>query len=355
MSEQRILVVDDETAVREAVCSMLAHAGFECHPATCGDDALTVLRSNKNISIVLSDLVMEGMDGLTLLSRLKREFTEIPVIMLTGVNDLGVALAVLREGAYDYLPKPFEREQLLASVRRALETRRLRLENVAYQAKLESLVGERTEKLRKAIVDLERAYDITLEALGAALDLKDADTQGHSKRVAAYTMVIARNMALSAERVRVIARGAYLHDVGKMAVPDDILRKPGPLTPKEQVIMREHALQGYNLLRKIPYLHEVAEIVYSHQERYDGSGYPRGLKGDQIPLGARIFAIADTLDAMTSDRPYRAACSIASARREIESEAGKQFSPEIVTVFLSVPEQLWQDLRSSIDNERSKL
>jgi putative nucleotidyltransferase with HDIG domain len=285
---------------------------------------------------------------------MKQDFPEIPVVMVTAVHDISVALAAIRNGAYDYLLKPFEREQLLAMVRRALETRRLRLENLAYQTKLESLVADRTHALRKALSDLERSYDITLEALGDALDLKDAETEGHSKRVTAFTIAIARQLDLPQERVRIIARGAFLHDVGKMAIPDAILRKPGRLSPEEQEIMRQHAALGYQLLRNIPFLQEAAEIVYSHQERYDGSGYPRGLKGDQIPLGARIFAIADTFDAMTSDRPYRAAQSISSGRREIERHAGKQFDPEIVKVFLSVQESLWQDLRHEIEAQNAK-
>lgn len=351
MADERILVVDDETAVREAVCSILGQAGYDCRPVTSARDALAVLRSDDNVSIVLSDLIMEGMDGLTLLSKLKQDFPDIPVLMVTAVHDISVALAAIRNGAYDYLLKPFEREQLLAMVRRALETRRLRLENLAYQTKLESLVSARTEMLRKALSDLERSYDVTLEALGDALDLKDAETEGHSKRVTAFTIAIARAMELPQEKVRVIARGAFLHDVGKMAIPDAILRKPGRLSDDEQDIMREHAYLGYQILRKIPFLQEAADIVYSHQERYDGSGYPRGLRADQIPLGARIFAIADTFDAMTSDRPYRAAQSISSGRREIEKNAGKQFDPEIVKVFLSVPEHLWMELRTEIENQ----
>ncbi|HUI82892.1 MAG TPA: HD domain-containing phosphohydrolase [Candidatus Binatia bacterium] len=355
MAEQQILVVDDETAIRDAMCSILSQAGFECRPTASGDDALGVLRRSKDsISIVLSDLIMEGMDGLTLLARMKQEYPDIPVVMVTAVHDISVALAAIRNGAYDYLLKPFEREQLLAMVRRALETRRLRLENIAYQTSLESQVSARTEMLRKALSDLERSYDITLEALGDALDLKDAETEGHSKRVTAFTIAIARAMDLPQDRVRVIARGAFLHDVGKMAIPDAILRKPGRLSPEEQSIMREHAFLGYQMLRKIPFLHEAAEIVYSHQERYDGSGYPRGLRADQIPLGARIFAIADTFDAMTSDRPYRAAQSISSGRREIERNAGKQFDPEIVKVFLALSEHIWQELRKEIENQSAK-
>jgi putative nucleotidyltransferase with HDIG domain len=354
MADQRILVVDDETTVRDAVCSILMQAGYECLPVTSGRDALSILRSTEDVSIVLSDLIMEGMDGLTLLSRMKQEHPEIPVVMVTAVHDISVALAAIRNGAYDYLLKPFEKEQLLVMVRRALETRRLRLENLAYQTKLESLVSARTEMLRKALADLERSYDITLEALGDALDLKDAETEGHSKRVTAFTIAIARALELPQERVRVIARGAFLHDIGKMAIPDKILRKPGRLDADEQAIMREHAYLGYQILRKIPFLQEAADIVYSHQERYDGSGYPRGLRGDQIPLGARIFAIADTFDAMTSDRPYRAAQSIASGRREIERHSGKQFDPEVVNIFLSIPERIWQELRAEIESQGTK-
>jgi putative nucleotidyltransferase with HDIG domain len=351
MADQRILVVDDETAIRDVVCSILRQAGYDCHPVASGRDALAVLRSGENISIVLSDLIMEGLDGLSLLSQMKEEHPDIPVVMVTAVYDLSVALAAIRNGAYDYLVKPFEKEQLLAMVRRALETRRLRRENLEYQTKLESLVSARTEMLRKALADLERSYDITLEALGDALDLKDAETEGHSRRVTAFTIAMARAMELPQDKVRVIARGAFLHDVGKMAIPDAILRKPERLSVEEQAIMREHASLGYQILRKIPFLQEAADIVHCHQEHYDGSGYPRGLKGEQIPLGARIFAVADTFDAMTSDRPYRAAQSISSGRREVERNAGKQFDPEVVRVFLSIPERIWIELRSEIESQ----
>jgi putative nucleotidyltransferase with HDIG domain len=269
--------------------------------------------------------------------------------MVTAVHDISVALAAIRNGAYDYLLKPFEREQLLATVRRALENRRLKLENRAYQTNLEALVTARTEQLRKAIGTLERSYDITLEALGDALDLKDAETEGHSKRVTAFTIAIARAIGLSSDQIRVIARGAFLHDIGKMAIPDAILRKPGALTPDEVVIMREHCYRGYQMLRKIPFLAEAAEIVYSHQERFDGTGYPRGLKGEGIPLGARLFSVADTLDAITSNRPYRPAQTLDAAIEEIQKWSGRQFDPEVVKVFVSMPQNIWDDLRKEID------
>src|ERR1700678_2924210 len=211
MSDQRILVVDDETAVRDTVCTILAQAGYDCLPVTSGRDALSVLRANESISIVLSDLIMEGMDGLTLLSRMKQEHPEIPVVMVTAVHDISVALAGIRNGAYDYLLKPFEKEQLLNAVGRALENRRLKVENRTYQTELESLVRARTKELQAAVGELKRSYDITLEALGDALDLKDAETEGHSRRVTAFTILIARAMGLAGDQMDIIASGAFLH------------------------------------------------------------------------------------------------------------------------------------------------
>jgi putative nucleotidyltransferase with HDIG domain len=158
-------------------------------------------------------------------------------------------------------------------------------------------------------------------------------------------------MGLGSDQIRIIARGAFLHDIGKMAIPDQILKKPGKLDPEETAIMREHCYRGYQIVRRIPFLSEAAEIVYAHQEKYDGTGYPRGLKGDEIPLGARIFSIADTLDAMTSDRPYRARLPHSVARDEIVQWSGRQFDPEMVKVFVSMPENIWADLRKDIDTQ----
>ena len=347
----RILVVDDEEAIREIVSSMLTFAGYSCLQAASGMEALAVLNSGEEFELMLSDLMMAELDGIGLLERTKERFPDMPVVMVTAVHDISVALAALRNGAYDYLLKPFERDQLLATVGRALENRRLKLENRTYQTNLETLVEARTDQLQTAMTNLERSYDITLEALGDALDLKDKETEGHSRRVTAFTIAIARAMGLAGDQIRIIARGAFLHDIGKMAIPDDILRKPGKLTSEQTAIMREHCYKGYQIVKKIPFLQDACDIIYSHQERFDGTGYPRGLKGKEIPLGARIFAVADTLDAITSDRPYRSRQSDAAARQEIEDWTGRQFDPEVVQVFLAMPENIWEDLRKQIGNQ----
>jgi len=349
MSLERILVVDDEESIREIVSSMLAAAKYQCRQAASASEALARLESGEEFDLLLTDLMMPGMDGTALLERSKERFPDMPVVMVTAVHDIKIALDAIRDGAYDYLTKPFEREQLLATVGRALENRRLKMENRQYQVDLEALVAERTRQLRETIAELKRSYDITLEVLGDALDYKDGETENHCRRVTAYTMAIARHMGLPKEQIEVIARGAFLHDVGKMAIPESILKKPGKLTSDEMAVMREHCYLGYKLVQKIPVLKEAAEIVYSHQERYDGTGYPRGLKGEEIPLGARIFAVVDTLDAITSDRDYRAAQSFEVARKEIRDWTGRQFDPDVVKAFLEIPESLWQELRRDID------
>jgi len=351
MASDHILVVDDEETIREIVCSMLNSAQFQTRQACSGVEAMALLESGEEFDLVLSDLMMAEMDGIALLERTKERFPSIPVVMVTAVHDIQVALQALRNGAYDYLLKPFEREQLLATVRRALETRRLKRENDAYRTNLEALVAARTQQWKTALTNLEKSYDVTLEALGDALDLKDAETEGHSKRVTAFTIAIARKMGLPKEEISVIARGAFLHDIGKMAIPDQILRKPGKLTPEEVAIMQEHCYLGYKIIIRIPFLSDAAEIVYSHQERFDGTGYPRRLKGEEIPLGSRIFSIADTLDAMTSDRPYRPAQTFEAARKEIERWAGRQFDPQIVRIFLDMPDNIWEDLRKDIQGQ----
>jgi putative nucleotidyltransferase with HDIG domain len=354
METARILVVDEPKHFRAEIDGMLEKAEYATVLSSGSHDAIAHIEQDPPYDLVLADLVMAGVDGTGLLERTRRLQPETPLVVVSPSQDVGAAVAAVRQGAYDYLLKPFEKDQLRATVKRAVDYRRLVQQNQMYRQDLEQMVNARTGMLHQAITDLERSYDITLEALGDALDLKDAETEGHSKRVTAFTIALARGMGIPAQQIHVIARGAFLHDIGKMAIPDAILLKPSKLQAEEQLVMREHCVRGYQMLRKIPFLQEAAEIVYSHQEHYDGSGYPRKLKGDEIPLGARIFAVADTLDAITSDRPYRKATTFAAARLEIKRCSGTQFDPKVVNVYLSLPDQLWEDLRAEISRPTKK-
>src|SRR5271163_2387492 len=351
MPQERVLVVDDEESVRGVVAALLEHSGYAATMTCSAEEAMTRLQQDPDYDLVLSDIMMPGTDGLTLLDHIGTDHPGMPVVMFSAVNDFHVVTNAFRRGAIDYLLKPFERAELESIVMRAVERGRLRKQNTIYRQNLESIVSARTGRLRSTMQDLERSYDITLEAMGDALDLRDAETEGHSRRVTAYTIALAQAMGLESDALRTIARGAFLHDIGKIATPDNILLKPGRLTAEEMAIMKQHCERGYEMVRKISFLRDAAEIVYAHQEQFDGRGYPRGLRGEEIPLGARIFAIADTLDAMTSDRPYRKGTSFAKARDEITRCSGTQFDPQIVEVFLSIPPETWSNLRAATETQ----
>lgn len=349
----RILVVDSEAQFLSSVAAILEDQGHAIQLAASGLAAMELLKQHE-FDIVLTDIGMQDENGVALLVRIRTEQPYLPVVIVTAVHDLGVAIDSMRRGACDYLLKPIKREDLLSSVLRALDCRKALEESKVYQQNLEQVVQARTEMLYQAMEELEHSYDVTLEALGEALDLKDSETEGHSKRVTAYTIALARAMGIDPAQIKVIARGAFLHDIGKMAIPDQILRKPAALTPEEQAIMREHCVRGYHMLRKISVLSETAEIVYAHQEFYDGNGYPRGLRGSEIPIGARLFAVADALDAITSDRPYRKIRCFEEARTEILRCSGSQFDPQVVDVFLKMPNELWHELRLEITRQHEQ-
>ena len=342
----RVLIVDDEVSVRKVMAAVLAQLGLPCETAASGDEALHVLETHR-IDAVISDLQMPGMSGMELLAKVKQIYPGTVFLMVTGVDDTRVGVQAMRQGADDYLVKPLQVDAniVLASLTRALHVKRLEQEVENYRHHLEEIVAEQTQQLREALHQIERSYDHTLEVLGAAIDLRDSPTAGHSRRVFLYSIEIAKAMGGLESQMRNIAMGAWLHDIGKLAIPDAILLKPGPLTDEERAIMQRHAQIGYDLVKGIPFLADAAEIIFAHHERCDGSGYPRGLKTAEIPVGARIFAVADTFDAMTSDRPYRRALPFEASREVIERGAGKQYDSQLAREFLSIPEETWEVIR----------
>ncbi|HXH51671.1 MAG TPA: HD domain-containing phosphohydrolase [Terriglobia bacterium] len=353
-TKPRVLLVDDEHAVWQLLGEKLGRSGFDWRGRSSGEDALDCLEQ-ESIDAVVSDLKMPGMTGLELLAETQKRHPHVAFVMATGEDDIRVAVEAMKHGADDYLVKPFHLDAAVESVRRALRKKFMEAELERYRHQLEDMVERRTHQLQAAMKRIERAYDETLEALGAALDLRDTETAGHSRRVSLYCLEIARAVGCTNEQLKTIARGSYLHDIGKIGIPDSVLLKQGKLTAEEMAIMQTHVRIGYELLSRIPFLSSAAEIVLAHQERYDGAGYPQGLMGEEIPLGARIFAIADTLDAMTSDRPYRQALPFETARDEITRESGKQFDPDIVRVFLSLPEQTWERIRLQVASGRDRV
>ena len=353
-SKQRILVVDDDPAVAKILCKTLLFEGFDSEMASDGNEALECLTQGLFDGII-SDLHMPGLSGTELLKKVREKHPHVAFLMATVEHDVGIAIEAMKYGATDYILKPFQPPAVVASLRRSLQMKQTERELEDYRQNLERMVEERTKQLEKARHRIEMTYDETLEALGAALDLRDNESAGHSRRVTLYCLEMAKGLGCSEEQLKQIARGAYLHDIGKIGTPDAILLKPGKLTEEEKAIMETHVRIGYNLVSRIAFLTAAAEIVLTHQERYDGTGYPQGLIGKEIPLGARIFAVADTLDAMTSDRPYRRALPSSAAREEIIRESGQQFDPEVVQVFRSLPEEVWENIRLKVAGQRVAL
>jgi putative nucleotidyltransferase with HDIG domain len=342
--------VDDEINKGQIVSVALKLAGFRSSFVGSAEEALEVLETN-DVDAVLSDLKMPGFSGVELLRTTRKEYPRLAFLLLTDVEDAHTGVQAIKDGADDYLIKPIQAKDMMKSLKRALERKRVEREVLASQKRLEQLVSKRTVQLQSALRSAEASYESALLALASALDLRDGQTGGHSRRVCEYSIEIAKRMGCSEAQLKTLSRGALLHDIGKLAVPDSILMKPGPLTSEEWIVMRGHVETGYNLVSRIPLLHEVAELVFSHHERFDGSGYPRKLRGAQIPLCARVFAVADAFDAMTMPRPYQATRRISQAIREIRRLTGQQFDPEIVNAFLSVPVQVLQKIHPGSNAE----
>jgi len=339
-----ILVVDDEPSVRDIVARGLGLNGYTCAAAASAPEAISLMEAHPS-AVVISDINMPGQSGFWLLHQIKNRWPDTSVIMLTAIDETQSAVNCLTQGADDYIVKPINLKELAFSVSRALEKRRLILENKEYQHNLEILVEERTNDLRKTLQQLKHSYDMTLQALVASLDAREHQTGNHSQRVSMYAILLAKDVGITSKDLGAISKGAMLHDIGKIGIPDKILLKPGKLTPAEWSLMRKHPEIGYNIMKGIDFLEPSLGIVLNHHERFDGKGYPRGLTGNDIPLEARIFSVVDTFDTMTTNRPYRKAVSLERAFNEVTRCAGSQFDPDIVACFRRIPEQQWQHVR----------
>ena len=339
----RILIADDERDIREVLCDLLGGA-YDCTAVGTAEEALGRLRAGR-FDLVISDIMMGGMSGLELAPRVREIAPDTVVIVISGAQTVESAVEALRGGAFDYVMKPFDLGHVEAAVRRALEHQSLRAAKRRYEIYLEEMVEQRTAELDRAVDSLEDAYRVTLRALTAALEMRDHETHGHSERVVAFSLRLGRELGLGREQLRALEFGSLLHDIGKIGVPDAILRKPGKLDEAEWRKMREHPLNGQKILRHVGFLEGAARVVAEHHERWDGSGYPAGLRGEEIDLNARIFAVADAFDAMTSDRVYRRGRGYDEAAAELEAFSGRQFDPQVIEAFRRVPREEWAEMR----------
>lgn len=343
IAKPRLLIVDDEVEVRGVLRDLLGDA-YQCAEAASAEEALLQLRG-QDYELVISDITMSGMTGLEMITHVKVISPDTVIVMISGMQTIESAINALRLGAFDYLMKPFDLRQAEAAVARALEHHELVVAKRRYENHLEELVDQRTAELDRALDSLENAYRSTLQALTAALETRDAETHGHSERVVTYSLRLGREYGLTGPQMKALEFGSLLHDIGKIGVPDAILRKPAKLTDEEWVRMREHPMHGQQILRGIKFLEGAARVVAQHHEKWDGSGYPLGLKADDVDICARIFSVADAFDAITSDRVYRQGRSYEAAAAELEEWAGRQFDPKVVEAFHRVPKEDWDELR----------
>jgi response regulator RpfG family c-di-GMP phosphodiesterase len=339
----RILIVDDEAEIT-AILADLFEDKYDCTTAGSAEEALRLLAA-KDYELVVSDITMPGMSGLDMIPHVRNSWPNSVVVMISGMQTVESAIDALRLGAFDYVMKPFDLRQVEAVVKRALEHQELIVAKQRYEDHLEELVEQRTVELDQALNSLEDAYRSTLKALTAALETRDLETHGHSERVVSYSMRLGREYRLDSRHTKALEFGSLLHDIGKIGVPDLILRKPAKLTPEEWVLMRQHPSHGQQILRGIHFLEGAARVVAQHHEKWDGSGYPLGLRGEEIDVCARIFSVADAFDAITSNRVYRKGKPYQAAAEELDAWAGRQFDPKVVEAFHRVPQQDWDDLR----------
>jgi putative nucleotidyltransferase with HDIG domain len=342
-NQPHLLIVDDDVEVRSVLHDLLGEI-YQCGEAASAEEALAQLRE-RDYELVISDITMSGMTGLEMIPHVKVISPDTVIVMISGMQTIESAINALRLGAFDYLMKPFDLRQAEAAIARAYEHHELIVAKRRYENHLEELVEQRTAELDQALDSLENAYRTTLQALTAALETRDAETHGHSERVVTFSLRLGREYGLTGPQMKALEFGSLLHDIGKIGVPDAILRKPAKLTDEEWVRMREHPMHGQQILRGIKFLEGAAKVVAQHHEKWDGSGYPLGLKSEEIDICARIFSVADAFDAITSDRVYRQGRPYEAAAQELDEWVGRQFDPKVVEAFHRVPQEDWDELR----------
>jgi len=323
----RILIVDDEPSIGDLLSRWLTVEGYGCAVAENGETAVTLLE-NDHFDLVVSDIMMPGMSGMDLLTVIKTLFADIAVVMVTAVDDRKTAIMALDLGAYGYVIKPFDRNEILINVANALERRRLFLLSREYENELETKVKQRTKEVR------EREEEIVLRLISAA-GYRDHETGTHIRRIGLYAAIMAADLGWDARSVDLVRLAAPMHDLGKIGISDNILLKPGKLTSEEFDVMKNHTLIGARILdgSDIALLQMAKEIALSHHERWDGSGYPQGLVTDSIPQSARIVSVADVYDALVHDRVYRPALPEDEALAIMDQQKGKYFDPRVFDSF----------------------
>jgi putative two-component system response regulator len=349
MDRPQILVVDDEPLNTKLVEAHLSPLGYDIIVSRNGEDALDKISSGK-IDLVLLDVMLPGINGFEVCRQIRKKYHQtIPVILLTTLYDIPSKVTGFEWGADDFLTKPFNKDELIARVRAHLRIKTMMDELEELSKTLEEKVVQRTRTIEKMNRELSDSCHLTMESLVGALDVREHETSRHSLRVAFDTVEIAKAWGISGQELEEIAMGALLHDVGKIGISDNILLKPGKLTDEEWEQMRKHVEMGWKIVKGIKFMGRGRELVRSHHERYDGRGYPRGLKNEEIYIGARFFAIADTLDSMTNDRPYRRALSFEAFLEELRKCSGSQFDPDAVEKFLSMPRDVWFQIARRAD------
>ncbi len=343
----RILVAERDVLSREVVARKLESLGYICDCCEDSQSALDIL-SGQIYDLVLTDIVPPATCGLDFLNKILQIQPGIAVILVTSDVNIEVAVDTLKHGAYDYITKPFNMEELSISISCALEKRRMILENQSYQRTLEEQVASRTVQLQDALGTLEQTYHSTLVALSKALDSRHADSDDRTLRITVYASRLARALGMTDSEIRVMEQGILLHDVGNIGMPDALLEKKDSLDEKDNLLMRGHPEIGFRILSRIKFLEESAKLVLQHHERYDGRGYPQGLKGEAIHLGARIFAVADMFETLTYSPYSCAAENIESACMEINNMSGTLLDPVIVDKLLKISFNEWKEISSNI-------